>query len=779
MKKILFFVALALIAPALRAQSTTVSATVQDVDAVVYGNGTVTANFVPAQNFPSATYVWSGGALSQTITGSLNSSGVFSVSIPSNGSISPAGSQWSFTACTFNGLSCANAIVTVVGSTQSISTQMQANAPLVIASGLFVPKSIGANGTTLTIWGSPNNSSPLIQVYDYLGNSLLKLTSAGALSCVSGCGGGGGGVTLVSGTANQVDVATGSTTPVISLDAAITLPGSLTAPTGGSITFSGTGTNNANELNGTSLAGLGTGIYLFTAGVPSLLSPTNCGAGVAAIGITASGNATGCFTPGGTPGGTVNSVQYQLNSTTFGGITSPAVQGQYDCGYFPTTGTAVTPTCPQVGFGGGQDLTGSSTALTVAYSDNGQIDRHVKAASGTGAITLPTPTTLNNANFGFKYCNDSAQTDVITPTTLTIQAGTGSAASTLNVAPGVCYFIQPDPSAATTNWVADISQASGASAGGVPFGPGAGSVNVMTVTTNTGTVTNATGQIVNVLTNLANTTTTPTLNADGAGAQTIKKIGDAGALVALVNGDYGATAGASYYTFISNGTNWILQNPQTPNVAGIVAAAAINTAGGVGIGAAQGFTFNGRSGIFSPADGKLELFNNAATSFTQIQFGGASSSFPALGISGTTITAQLADASAGAPFSASTLTSTVTTGTAPLTVTSTTPVANFTASNHPTEQFCGTTTTCSHTAETGPKIVFGSAPLVSGTPSAATVTGISPAFTATADYVCTVSAPGASAATALLGVTNVSASSFTITGPASVTTVISYICVGF
>ncbi len=130
-------------------------------------------------------------------------------------------------------------------------------------------------------------------------------------------------------------------------------------------------------------------------------------------------------------------------------------------------------------------------------------------------------------------------------------------------------------------------------------------------------------------------------------------------------------------------------------------------------------------------------------------------------------------------YSAPVLTSTVATGTAPLVVTSTTTVPNLTLSNHPKEQFCGTTSACSATAETSPKIVFGSAPLVTGTPSTVTISGISPAFTATADYVCTVSAPGASAATALLGVTNVSASSFTITGPTSVTTVISYICVGF
>jgi hypothetical protein len=129
-------------------------------------------------------------------------------------------------------------------------------------------------------------------------------------------------------------------------------------------------------------------------------------------------------------------------------------------------------------------------------------------------------------------------------------------------------------------------------------------------------------------------------------------------------------------------------------------------------------------------------------------------------------------------YSAPVLVSSVATGTAPLTITSTTPVANLVVSKHPTEQFCGTTSTCSATAETGPKIVFGSAPLVSGTPSTVTISGISPAFTATADYVCTVTAQSG-AGSALLSVANVSASSFTITGPATDTRVVNYICVGF
>lgn len=95
----------------------------------------------------------------------------------------------------------------------------------------------------------------------------------------------------------------------------------------------------------------------------------------------------------------------------------------------------------------------------------------------------------------------------------------------------------------------------------------------------------------------------------------------------------------------------------------------------------------------------------------------------------------------------------------------------------PSAQGCGTTSACSHTAITGAQIVYGSVPLVTGTPSTATITGISPAFTSSSTFVCTLGAQS-SATGALLSVANVSGSSFTITGPAAVTTVINYICVG-
>ena len=84
---------------------------------------------------------------------------------------------------------------------------------------------------------------------------------------------------------------------------------------------------------------------------------------------------------------------------------------------------------------------------------------------------------------------------------------------------------------------------------------GAGSVNVMTATLAPAATALVVGLQVNVLPNLANTTTTPTLNVNGLGAKTITKYGT----VALLPGDYSTTAIAN---FIYDGTEWQLENPQ-------------------------------------------------------------------------------------------------------------------------------------------------------------------------------------------------------------------------
>lgn len=91
---------------------------------------------------------------------------------------------------------------------------------------------------------------------------------------------------------------------------------------------------------------------------------------------------------------------------------------------------------------------------------------------------------------------------------------------------------------------------------------------------------------------------------------------------------------------------------------------------------------------------------------------------------------------------------------------------------------CGMTSACSNTGQGNTaRIVFGSAPLVSASPSTVTITGISPAFTSSTSYVCTVT-DATTATNNLLKVVNVSGSSFTITGPNTLTDTINFVCAG-
>ena len=83
---------------------------------------------------------------------------------------------------------------------------------------------------------------------------------------------------------------------------------------------------------------------------------------------------------------------------------------------------------------------------------------------------------------------------------------------------------------------------------------------------------------------------------------------------------------------------------------------------------------------------------------------------------------------------------------------------------------CGTTTTCSNTAETSPRIVTGTVALSGGTATVSSMT----AWTSTSTFTCT--GTDATAAAAVKKV-NASSSSITITGTSTDT--IGYICVGY
>src|SRR6267142_3137019 len=117
---ILFLLGTALSA---RAQSTTVSGTITDSGSQAWANGTYTFQLVANPQFPNlASYTWTGGALSQTIRGSLNGSGAYSQSLPSNSAIAPQGSKWVLIACPLASSSCfAGANTTITGGAQTLN----------------------------------------------------------------------------------------------------------------------------------------------------------------------------------------------------------------------------------------------------------------------------------------------------------------------------------------------------------------------------------------------------------------------------------------------------------------------------------------------------------------------------------------------------------------------------------------------------------------------------------------------------------------------------------
>ncbi len=87
----------------------------------------------------------------------------------------------------------------------------------------------------------------------------------------------------------------------------------------------------------------------------------------------------------------------------------------------------------------------------------------------------------------------------------------------------------------------------------------------------------------------------------------------------------------------------------------VYVATAVVVGGDVTVGAGSRIIWNARSGIYSPSDGVLQLVNQAASDFNRLQFGGTTSSFPALKRSAAILVARLADDSANAAFEAATI----------------------------------------------------------------------------------------------------------------------------
>lgn len=111
-------------------QTTTVSATITDLGGQQWKQGTYTFQFRPSPLNPTGPYFLNGVPfpIQQSILGHMDTSGAFSVSVPSNTSITPSGSTWDLQVCPIsqgNTTCYTQQSITITGSTQSLSSSVR------------------------------------------------------------------------------------------------------------------------------------------------------------------------------------------------------------------------------------------------------------------------------------------------------------------------------------------------------------------------------------------------------------------------------------------------------------------------------------------------------------------------------------------------------------------------------------------------------------------------------------------------------------------------------
>jgi len=207
-------------------------------------SGTPTTGVIPL--FTGSTVIGNSAFSDNGTTGSYSGSGGFSSIINSNNFNYCQDTSGSGTAQVCNTATSA-LIPPIAGScyvymttTSNTGTGLTLNINSLSARNIAIP---GPSGWTTTLTaGIIQANKPSWVCYDGTNMDLMQTGTSAA---------GGGGVTSVSGTANQI-ASTGGTTPVLSLPSAITLPGTITNPTNAAAS------TPATVESGTIFAGTGT-----------------------------------------------------------------------------------------------------------------------------------------------------------------------------------------------------------------------------------------------------------------------------------------------------------------------------------------------------------------------------------------------------------------------------------------------------------------------------------------------------------------------------------------
>ena len=180
------------VAATARSQSTTVSATVTDAGGVAWANGTFSFTLVAPQGA-----TWAGGNITSPVTGSLNSSGALSQSLPDVNTIAPGPAAWTLQVCPRVGIqqSCFTQVsLKITGTSQALTVTPPA---------ISIP---GSLGLTIAAYADAEIAAPVPLGFIYYqptsataGNyRQCQVVTSGACTTWGNVGSGGGGSTSFS-----------------------------------------------------------------------------------------------------------------------------------------------------------------------------------------------------------------------------------------------------------------------------------------------------------------------------------------------------------------------------------------------------------------------------------------------------------------------------------------------------------------------------------------------------------------------------------------------------